>query len=121
MNAGVCVSFGLNDGPSEGHLGCRAILYDALGDAAAAGRGADSQNLQGPAVFVSCDEYAHFAGPKIYGSYYFPSNHMALGGDATKFGNQFVVHTLEVFGNGNLEINYEGGFPAPGSDLFLVR
>lgn len=56
----------------------------------------------------------------LEGTYYFPSNHIGLGGDATKFGNQFIVNTLEVFGNGNLTINYDGRNPAPGSDVFLV-
>lgn len=57
---------------------------------------------------------------ELEGSYYFPNNHMSLGGDATKFGNQFIVETLEVFGNGHLTINYDGRFPAQGSTVFLV-
>lgn len=56
----------------------------------------------------------------LEGSYYFPSNHMNLGGDAQKFGNQLIVNTMEVFGNGELTINYDGRFPAPGSRVFLV-
>jgi len=56
----------------------------------------------------------------LQGSYYFPSNHMNLGGNASRFGNQFIVNTLEVSGNGDLTIVYDGRFPAPGGDVFLV-
>ena len=57
----------------------------------------------------------------LQGTYYFPSNHVAAGGNATKLGNQLVVYTLDLFGNGRLTINYDGSFPAPGSRVFLVR
>jgi hypothetical protein len=58
---------------------------------------------------------------ELEGTYYFPSNHVALGGNATKFGNQLIAYTMEIFGNGQLIINYDGRFPAPGNTVFLVR
>jgi hypothetical protein len=57
----------------------------------------------------------------LEGTYYFPSNHVELGGNATKFGNQLIAYTMDIFGNGHLTVNYEGSFPAPGSRVFLVR
>ena len=58
---------------------------------------------------------------ELEGTYYFPSNHLAIGGNATKFGNQLIAYTMDVFGNGQLIINYDGRFPAPGNTVFLVR
>ena len=57
----------------------------------------------------------------LEGTYYFPAAHLELGGDAQKFGNQLISHTLTIFGNGELTINYDGRFPAPGNRVFLVR
>lgn len=57
----------------------------------------------------------------LEGTYYFPSNHMNLSGNATKFGNQLIVDTATVSGNGTLIINYEGSVHAPGSRPYLVH
>jgi len=54
------------------------------------------------------------------GTLYFPNNHMILGGDAVQFGNQLIVGTAEIMGNGRLTINYDGRNPAPGNRPFLV-
>jgi hypothetical protein len=56
----------------------------------------------------------------LEGTYYFPNNHMGLAGDGVQIGNQFIVQTAEVFGNGELTINYDGRNPAPGNKVFLV-
>lgn len=56
----------------------------------------------------------------LEGTYYFPSNHMNLGGNATKFGNQLILNTATISGNGTLIINYEGSDFAPGSRPYLV-
>lgn len=56
----------------------------------------------------------------LEGTYYFPANHMDLGGESQTFGNQLIVHTADVFGNGTLTITYDGRNPAPGSRVFLV-
>jgi len=56
----------------------------------------------------------------LQGTLYFPKNHMTLGGTATKFGNQFIVYTVTITGTGNLTINYDGRYPAPGHSVFLV-
>ncbi|MBI4555970.1 MAG: hypothetical protein HY706_00175 [Candidatus Hydrogenedentes bacterium] len=57
----------------------------------------------------------------LEGTYYFPAGHLNIGGDATKFGNQLIANTMEIFGNGTLIINYDGRFPAPGGSVFLVQ
>jgi hypothetical protein len=56
----------------------------------------------------------------LEGTYYFSNNHMGLAGDGVQIGNQFIVYTAEVFGNGELTINYDGRNPAPGNKVFLV-
>jgi hypothetical protein len=57
----------------------------------------------------------------LEGAYYFPSNHVDLGGTGDQIGNQFIADTLRVFGNGNLFIDYDGRFPAQGHKVILVQ
>ena len=57
----------------------------------------------------------------LEGTYYFPSNHVDLGGTGDQMGNQFVADTLHVYGNGNLNIDYDGRFPSPGHKVTLVQ
>jgi len=57
----------------------------------------------------------------LEGTYYFPYNEVSIRGDSMQCGNQLVAYSLEVSGNGNLTINYDGSFPAPGNHVFLVQ
>ena len=56
----------------------------------------------------------------LEGSIYFPVAHARLGGDGAKLGNQFIAWTIEIFGNGEVTIDYDGRFPAPGVKSYLV-
>jgi len=55
------------------------------------------------------------------GTYYFPENHLDLGGTGIAVGNQLIAHTLYIHGNGAFTINYDGSNPAPGYVAFLVE
>jgi hypothetical protein len=55
------------------------------------------------------------------GTLYFPSAHLELGGTGEGFGNQLIADTLEIFGTGNISIQYDGRDPAPGVVAFLVQ
>lgn len=55
------------------------------------------------------------------GTYYFPNNHVYLQGNSQNFGNQFIANTLDVSGNGDLQINYDNRNPLPGFVTYLVR
>ncbi|MEX0745882.1 MAG: TadE/TadG family type IV pilus assembly protein [Phycisphaeraceae bacterium] len=57
----------------------------------------------------------------LQGTLYFPEAHLNLGGTGSGFGNQLIAGTMEIFGTGNLVINYDGRNTAPGSHVFLVR
>lgn len=57
----------------------------------------------------------------IQGTIYFPNNHMAVGGTATRLGSQFIVWTTEFFGNGQILVAFEGTVAAPGGGVYLVR
>ncbi len=55
------------------------------------------------------------------GTFYFPENHLKLSGTADSVGNQLIVDSLTVSGNGVININYDGRNPAPGGRVFLVH
>lgn len=55
------------------------------------------------------------------GTYYFPENHLDLGGTGIAMGNQLITHTLYIHGNGVFTINYDGRNPPPGYIAFLVE
>lgn len=57
----------------------------------------------------------------ISGSIYFPSNHLDVSGDSAKLGNQLIAWTIHIFGNGTVNIEYDGRNPAPGRRAFLVE
>jgi len=57
----------------------------------------------------------------LEGTFYFPSNPVYISGDSMQCGNQLVAYRLDISGNGNLTINYDGRFPAPGNHVFLVQ
>ncbi len=71
----------------------------------------------------------NFADASIHGSnnmflgdtYYFPENHVDLGGAGIAVGNQLIAHTLYMHGEGAFTINYDGRNPAPGYVTFLVE
>ncbi|MCZ6654094.1 MAG: hypothetical protein O7D91_13850 [Planctomycetota bacterium] len=45
------------------------------------------------------------------GAYYFPENHLDLGGTGIAVGNQLITHNLYIHGNGAFTINYDGSTP----------
>lgn len=55
------------------------------------------------------------------GSFYFPQAHVAIAGDSVKLGNQFIAWTIEVFGNGEVSVAYDGRNHAPGRNSYLVQ
>ena len=56
----------------------------------------------------------------LEGSLYFPVAHTQLNGDGAKLGNQLIAWTIEIFGDGEVTIDYDGRFPAPGVKSYLV-
>lgn len=61
------------------------------------------------------------SGLHMAGSLYFPCNKVELGGTGDGFGNQFIARSIEIYGNGLIEIHYDGRNPAFGTDTFLVE
>lgn len=61
------------------------------------------------------------AGLDLSGSLYFPENAVAVSGTSDKLGNQFIAYTMEIAGNSNLTIIYNGDEVAPGNRIFLVK
>ncbi|HKQ49951.1 MAG TPA: pilus assembly protein TadG-related protein [Phycisphaerae bacterium] len=57
----------------------------------------------------------------MVGSLYFPCNHLNLSGTGDGFGNQLIARTLEISGDGLIQIHYDGRNPAFGTDTFLVE
>ena len=61
-------------------------------------------------------------GLDLSGTLYFPENHLNLvGSGAGQFGNQIISNSIELSGTGEIEINYNGAFPAAGNIIFLVQ
>jgi len=56
----------------------------------------------------------------LEGSLYFPTAHVRISGDGANLGNQFIAWTVEIFGDGEVTIDYDGRFPAPGQKSYLV-
>lgn len=57
----------------------------------------------------------------LEGSLYFSTCRVCLSGTSDGFGNQLIVNTMEASGNGEIHINYDGRFPAPGNVVFLAE
>jgi hypothetical protein len=57
----------------------------------------------------------------LNGTLYFPSADLEIGGTGDGFGNQLIAHTLWIHGTADITINYDGHFPAPGDEVFLVE
>ena len=57
----------------------------------------------------------------MVGSLYFPCNKLNLSGTGDGFGTQLIARTMEISGNGLIEIHYDGRNPAFGTDTFLVE
>ena len=55
------------------------------------------------------------------GTLYFPSARLGLGGTGEGFGNQLIADMIDIFGTGELVINYDGNEPAVGNKVFLVE
>lgn len=58
----------------------------------------------------------------VRGTLYFPESKLNLRGTSDSFGNQLIVGKLDIQGNGNLTINYDGRNPDPTAGRpFLVE
>ena len=57
----------------------------------------------------------------LEGTLYFPSNRLGLGGTGEGFGNQLIADMIDIFGTGEITINYDGNEPAVGNKVFLVE
>ncbi len=57
----------------------------------------------------------------LTGTIYLPEAHVALSGTGDGFGNQLIGGTILVSGTGDISISYDGRFPAPGNNVFLVE
>ena len=57
----------------------------------------------------------------LQGAIYMSAAHVDASGDSLNLGNQFISYTLSIFGNGTLNIAYNGIFPAPGNKVYLVQ
>ncbi len=57
----------------------------------------------------------------LQGTLYFPSASLDLGGTGAGFGNQLIAYTVWVHGIGDIIINYDATYPAPGDTIFLVK
>jgi len=80
----------------------------------------------GVAVFQARDNFAEAriigtADMTLEGTYYFPNNHLEVGGTGIALGNQLIAWQLYLHGTGTFDIQYDGRFPAPGSKVFLVQ
>jgi hypothetical protein len=85
----------------------------------------DVDTYEGIAIFQDRDNTtsAKIEGISTFsleGTYYFPNNHLDIGGTGYEAGNQLIAHTMNIAGNSNLTINYDGRFKAPGNKVFLV-
>ncbi|MFH1110599.1 MAG: hypothetical protein V1790_15585 [Planctomycetota bacterium] len=80
----------------------------------------------GVAVFQARDNLAEAriigtADMNLEGTYYFPHNHLEVGGTGIALGNQLIAWQLYLHGTGTFAIQYDGRFPAPGSKVFLAE
>jgi hypothetical protein len=57
----------------------------------------------------------------IEGTLYFPSTLLEVGGTGDGFGNQLIADRIWVHGTGDITLEYDGRFPAPGNKVFLVE
>jgi hypothetical protein len=57
----------------------------------------------------------------IDGTIYFPENHLSLGGTGDGIGVQVLAHTMEILGNTNLTVNYDGRNEEEANHSFLVE
>jgi Flp pilus assembly protein TadG len=57
----------------------------------------------------------------LEGTLYFPSTLLEVGGTGDGFGNQLIADRLWIHGTGEITLEYDGRFPAPGNKVFLVE
>ena len=84
---------------------------------------------EGVSIFHARDNTAKKAESRILGTslldlqgtLYFPSTNLTVEGTGDGFGNQLIADTIDIRGTGEITINYNGNFPAPGNKVFLVE
>lgn len=57
----------------------------------------------------------------LEGTYYFPSANLEIGGSGIALGNQLIAWTMWIHGRGTFDIQYDGRYPAPGTQVTLVE
>jgi hypothetical protein len=57
----------------------------------------------------------------LQGTLYFPSTNLTVEGTGDGFGNQLIADTIDIRGEGEILIEYDGRFPFPGNTVFLVE
>lgn len=60
------------------------------------------------------------AGLDLEGTIYIPAGKLDLRGTADKIGNQIIANKIELMGNSDVNIVYDGNSVAPGNRVFLV-
>jgi hypothetical protein len=50
-----------------------------------------------------------------------PATLIEIGGTGDGFGNQLITDRIWVHGTGDITLEYDGRFPAPGNTVFLVE
>ncbi len=123
---------GFSIGGNTNLTGEGVMLYIAEGSLDMTGTGnvylrpPDSGYYEGVMVFQARDNTSPSrvlgtSGLDVEGTLYFPSALLTITGTTNKLGTQIISDTVEIGGNGELTINYDGRFPAPGRVVFLVR
>ena len=57
----------------------------------------------------------------IDGNLYFPAAHLQIGGTSDNFASGLIADTIELHGDGLLQINYEGQFPPLPGSVWIVQ
>jgi len=88
--------------------------------------GTNFTNYEGITIFIDRENIKNVnlqgnSGLNLTGTLYFPSNNVSLGGTPGSMGNQLICGSLYIYGNGTININYDGRNQAPGNKSFLVE
>lgn len=68
---------------------------------------------------TSCTCYGN--SQSILGTIYMPSANLEMRGTADNFSTQLIANTMVLRGNVTVNIDYNGAFPSPGNNVFLVK
>ena len=57
----------------------------------------------------------------LSGTVYLPTIDFSMGGTSNNFANQIIADTINIFGNGAMQVNYDGRNKIPLGNVFLVQ